>query len=212
MAIAAAVAWAAARPAAAQPDRYFESRGFQPEGVVFGLLTQGGGFVSTSCCEIGGRRGGGGGGIRIGTAAGDALLWIVQIEGAAVPVRDAAGKVKINRHGTLTLGAQWYARRTLWLHGGAGVATYEIAEAVEQTEIRDLQRTGVAVTGAVGFDFFRMVDVRPAWLLAQQDFAFSFEVRVVGALYPGGAGDVGQPRQKTGAIGQFTMGLGFSWY
>ncbi len=209
---AAAVLVAVLAPAAAraQPEKYFVDDDFKPEGFTIGVLVQAGGFLSTSCCEIGGRRGGGGGGIRIGTVASDRLLWILQIEGAAVPIEDAQKKTKLNRHGTFTLGAMYYPLATLWVQAGLGIATYKIEYPPEETQFADLERSGFAFSSSVGFDIVRWAN---AWSFgfSRQDLALSFEIRVVGGLYPGGTTSDGV-EQKTGAILQITSGIGLQWY
>jgi hypothetical protein len=209
-AVAAALALLAPAGARAQPESYFEPRGFHPEGFTFGIFGQGGGFLSTSCCDLGGRRGAGGGGLRIGTAATPRLLWVVQSEGATVLIEEAGGGGKNNTHGTLTLGAQYYLLHTLWVHGGLGFATYRIVDSVQETQVVDLERNGFAYASAVGFDLFRSPDF---WSFGfrRQDLAVSFEVRVVGALYPGATDDMGM-KQKIGGILQITSGFGLQWY
>jgi hypothetical protein len=79
---------ALAVPAVARADteRYFVAEHFHPEGVSLGVFGQAGGFLSSSCCEIGGRRGAGGGGLRLGTVATDRILLSLQLEGATVPL------------------------------------------------------------------------------------------------------------------------------
>jgi len=201
-------------PAAARADteRYFVGEQYRPEGVTFGFSIQAGGFVSSSCCEIGGRRGAGGGGIRIGTVATSRMLWSLQLEGATVPVK-VEGGTEFNRHGTFTLGLQYFVRDTLWVRGGIGFATYEIEkETVESdTLVADLQRSGFAFASTVGFDFFRSSD---AWSfgLPRQDLALSYEINVASAIYPGGKPEIGDQKQKWGLIMQLTMGLGLQWY
>jgi len=213
LAVAAIVALFAPAAAQAQPDKYFVQEGFKPEGFTIGVLFQGGGFLSTSCCEIGGRRGGGGGGLRIGTVAADRLLWIVQLEAAAVPVKDTQDKTKLNSHSTVTVGAMYYPKRTLWVHAGIGFASYKIDETIDETKVVDLERSGFAFTSSVGFDIGRWTD---AWSFgfSRQDLALSVELRVGGGLYPGGtpSGGADMSKQKTGGILQITSGIGLQWY
>jgi hypothetical protein len=196
--------------ARAQPERYFVDEGFHPEGFTFGLMLQGGGFISTSCCNIGGRRGAGGGGIRIGTAATPDAIVMLQLEAATVPIENTAGTIKANTHSTLTVGAQYFVRGSFWVQGGLGLGTYRITQTVERTMVEDLERTGFAFSTAVGFDLVRRAN---AWSFgfARQDLALSYEIRISGALYPGGEVMVGG-EQDTGAIMQFTTGLGLQWY
>lgn len=196
--------------ARADTERYFVDDGFRPEGVTFGVMTQAGGFVSSSCCDIGGNRGAGGIGLRIGTVAGPRTLWSLQLEGATVPVKDD-GRTEFNRHGTLTLGLQHFVRETLWLRGGAGIATYQIEKVEQETLIADLQRTGLAWSSSLGFDFVRFNDVW-SFGLSRQDLALSFELHVAGGIYPGGEAEGTTERQKWGAIMQVTTGLGLQWY
>lgn len=209
-AVAVFVAVLAPAAARAQPEKYFVDDGFKPDGFFFGLFVQGGGFLSTSCCEIGGRRGGGGGGFRFGTVATERLFWILQIEGAAVPIEDQAENIELNSHGTFTVGAMYYPLATLWVQAGLGIATYKIEETSQLMQFADLERSGFAFSSSVGFDILRWPN---AWSFgfSRQDLALSFEVRVVGGLYPGGTTTVGV-EQKTGGILQITSGLGLQWY
>ncbi len=204
-----AVAFLVAAAGDARADDYFVDKGFRRKGLMFGFAGGGGGFLSTSCCDIGGRRGAAAGSFRIGTAFAPHRLWVLQADGGNVFVKKRDGTIEHNRHVSLTLGLQHYLYETLWIKGGVGFATYEIAEDDDQTAEVNLERSGYAVSGSIGYDFLRKPDFFFRW---RQDFAISFELGMVAAVYPGGDPVVGEGEQETGLIIQLHSMFGFVWY
>ena len=196
-------------PGAARADDYLLEEGFRRDGLMFGIALGGGGFLSTSCCDIGGRRGAGAGSVRIGTAMSPHRLWVLQVDAGDVFVKDRDGSTKHNRHSALTLGLQHYLFDTFWLKTGVGFATYKIAENDDNTAAINLERNGFSASGSIGYDFFQWPDAFFKW---RQDLAVSLEFGMVAAVYPGGTPITGDVEQETGLIIQLHSMVGFVWY
>lgn len=93
-------------------------------------------------------RGGGGAlAIRVGTSAGDKLLWFAQL--------DAASRSDASVASLLTVAAHYYVRDAVWLRGGLGFGS--IARPVETSE-GDTQTQadgGLAIVAGAGVDVFQ---------------------------------------------------------
>ena len=130
--------------------------------------------------------------LRLGTAAGHRLLWLVEVVagGYLVEVTDAGGMDQTyNALTTLTFGAQIYLREALWLRGGAGFAGFLERKGRGGEIDQDSQRSGIGFIGGGGYDFFR-----------RGRFAVSIEfASTIGGF-------------RSGPLGQASVLLGIAWY
>lgn len=98
---------------------------------------------------------GGTGSFRVGTTAGDNLLWLLEVDGGGYPAQVGTGSnatIVVNQTQLLALAAQIYVRPVLWVKLGAGVATALRKDGSGATQGR---ATGVGALGALGYDLFR---------------------------------------------------------
>ncbi len=89
------------------------------------------------------RTGGGSISLRVGTSAGENLLWFLQL--------DAAAYGKKNSSSLLGLAAHYYFRERLWTRGGVSLAS------ILKVEDDDTSSTegGLALVGGLGVDVYR---------------------------------------------------------
>ena len=203
---------AAHAPLARADGPNIEPVGFAPEGLTWGVASFGGAFLSTDCCDIGGERGAAALQLRWGTAATRRLLWLVQLDSGTVLAENSEGNLVLNQVGSITVDGQYYVRDVVWLKAGAGFSGYTIRQDDEQTSQADLERGGIAVLGGMGFDVAQNTD---AWFFGapRQDFALSFEILIIGSIYPRGRNEVDpNERLEPGGILQMSVGLGAQWY
>lgn len=127
------------------------------EGFLFGFAIGPSIFAGQGALD--GKNGVGGDlNLRVGTSASESFLWLVELQGGGYLVdrTTEAGTERIfNQHATLTLGGQLYARETLWLRFGAGVAGFHESEGRNGPEREGTRKEGVAVIAGGGYDMFR---------------------------------------------------------
>jgi len=205
---------------AAADEPYLEPEGFHPQGFTIGVSLLGGGFASTSCCPIGGNNIAGAASLRWGVVATPRVIELLELDGASALVRNRSGEgrgeLDTNTYGAVSLGAQYYLEQVLWVRGGVGFAGYSIRRESDEVAEGNLQRSGIALRGGAGFDFLQRRDV---WFfgLPRQDFAVSFEVLLLGSVYPPRGqvmrdGALVETALEPGAIMQISAGFGVQWY
>ena len=89
------------------------------------------------------RAGGGSLSFRVGTSAGEKLLWFVQL--------DAAFYGKKNSASLLGLGAHYYLRERLWARGGVSLANI----VRQEDDDKNSTEGGLALVGGLGLDVYR---------------------------------------------------------
>lgn len=111
-------------------------------------------------------------GIRLGTTAGEKLLWFAQLDGATRT--DGSGA------SLLSVAAHYYVREAIWLRGGAGFssATQRVANLAGEVEAQT--DGGLALVGGAGVDIFR-----------RGIFAVDLELSLSRAFYGNGRVNVG---------------------
>jgi hypothetical protein len=100
--------------------------------------------------------------IRVGTSAGESLLWLLELQtgGYLVELTTEAGTgTTYNALGAVTLGGQIYVREALWLRGGAGLAGFTEHEGRSGPEVPGSRRAGLGLLGGGGYDVFRRRNV-----------------------------------------------------
>ena len=101
--------------------------------------------------------------LRIGTTAGERLLWLIELQtgGYVIEVTSdvAEPDSTYNALATLTVGGQLYVRDALWLRGGVGLAGFAEQEGRSGPEVPGSRRGGLGLTSGIGYDFFRRRNV-----------------------------------------------------
>lgn len=120
-----------------EPEAAFKREGFAIGVGLGSALFLGSGEQSYA------RTGGGSFSIRLGTSAGENLLWFVQL--------DAAAYGKKNSTSLLGLGAHYYFRERLWARGGVSLAS--LVRPQEGGE--NSTEGGLALVGGLGTDIYR---------------------------------------------------------
>tara|TARA_R110002096_G_scaffold299503_3_gene494075 strand:+ start:40338 stop:40934 length:597 start_codon:yes stop_codon:yes gene_type:complete len=94
------------------------------------------------------RAGGGSFSLRVGTSAGENLLWFVQL--------DAAAYGKKNNASLLGLGAHYYLRERLWARGGVSLANIvRQGDVRQEDDDKNYTEGGLALVGGLGLDVYR---------------------------------------------------------
>lgn len=164
--------------AEARADDYLEDP-YPREGFMFGFAL-GPGLVAGNVGDGDSQRGAGGSvSLRLGTAAGDDLTWMVQLD--SVQFIGERGDPVTNVHSTAAIAGQLYIREVLWLKLGIGTAslTETLTDEMDATMTRRNVDSGFGLMGGGGYDLFR----RGSWTI---DFEATWGV----GLYADGA--VGQ--------------------
>jgi hypothetical protein len=157
---------------------------FRREGFAIGFGPGIGVFVGTgNQAEF--RGAGGTTTLRVGTAAGPRLQWIVELDGGLYRV-DADTN---NHAATLTFGGQFFAREAFFLKGGIGAAHTWQSVTEEGAQSIENRRSGAALLGGAGLDVYR-----------RRSFTVNFEVTVSLNRYRGGG------------VGHWSMGTMVNWY
>ena len=98
--------------------------------------------------------------LRLGTAASENLLWMIELEygNEVVQVIGPGGTpdtTRFNTLGRLSLGLQYYPREALWLRGGIGAASFVAKDSKNGPADESTRRSGLAVSAGGGVDVFR---------------------------------------------------------
>ena len=120
-----------------EPEAVFKREGFAIGVGLGSALFLGSGEQSYA------RTGGGSFSLRLGTSAGENLLWFVQL--------DAAAYGKKNSTSLLGLGAHYYFRERLWARGGVSLANLVRPEEGGKNSTEG----GLALVGGLGIDVYR---------------------------------------------------------
>ena len=101
--------------------------------------------------------------LRVGTSAGDRLLWLIELQTGGYLIEVTSNEVgndtTYNALATLTVGGQLYVRDALWLRGGVGLAGFAEQEGRSGPEVPGSRRGGIGLTSGIGYDFFRRRNV-----------------------------------------------------
>jgi hypothetical protein len=106
--------------------------------------------------------------LRLGTASGPRVAWLVEVANTTYLAEDASGTAQRNSSSILVLGAQIHVTEVLWLRGGAGLANFDQPS---EPEAENPPRGWGATVGA-GLDVVR-----------RGDWAISAELAFLSALY-----------------------------
>jgi hypothetical protein len=106
--------------------------------------------------------------LRLGTASGPRVAWLVEVANTTYLAEDASGDPQRNTSSMVVLGAQIHATEVLWLRGGAGFANFDQPS---EPEARNPPPGWGATVGA-GLDLVR-----------RGDWAISAELAFLTALY-----------------------------
>jgi hypothetical protein len=120
-----------------EPEAVFKREGFAIGVGLGSALFLGSGEQSYA------RTGGGSFSLRLGTSAGENLLWFVQL--------DAAAFGKKNSTSLLGLAAHYYFRERLWARGGISLANLVRPE----DDGKNSTEGGLALVGGLGTDVYR---------------------------------------------------------
>ncbi|HLU69123.1 MAG TPA: hypothetical protein VKZ63_22730 [Kofleriaceae bacterium] len=162
------------------------------EGFLFGLglgpaIFVGGGGEVEDVQGIGGDLN-----LRVGTSAGERLLWLVELQSGGYLIEletSAQTDTVYNALSTLAVSAQLYIENALWLRGGAGLAAFVEQEGRGGTEVEGSRRGGLGLTAGGGYDLFR-----------RGSFALSVEAAVAAGVF------------SSGVIARSGLLLGLTWY
>ncbi len=125
------------RPATHDPETSFRREGFAI-GVGMGAAA----FLGSGS-QSDARGAGASLSIRVGTSAGENLLWFLQL--------DVAGHDETRAVSLLGLGAHYYIRDAIWARGGLSLVT----SVGTDSEDKKTSEGGLALVGGVGVDVFR---------------------------------------------------------
>jgi hypothetical protein len=131
--------------------------------------------------------------LKIGTSAGERLLWLVELQsgGYLVEVLRETGETSAyNAMVTLTVSGHVYARDALWLRAGAGLAAIAEREGQRGPEVEGSRAAGLAALGGAGYDLFR-----------RRTFALSVEGSLTGGVF-----------FDRGLLLRTSVLLGITWY
>lgn len=112
---------------------------------------------------------GGGISLRVGTASGPRLAWLLELASTGYAAENVDLEAKLNSSSLLTLGAQVHVTEAVWVRFGAGLATF-----VQRSETGQPEFAGVGSTFGAGYDVVR-----------RGDLALSLELAALGAFYDG---------------------------
>lgn len=156
LALALSLAWAQA----ARADDYLEER-HERDGFMIGLALGPGG-VTGNVGDADRQRGGGGSvSLRVGTAAGERLVWMAQVDSVQFLTKSDASVSNV--HSTATIAGQYYLREVLWLKAGVGTATLteKVMDAETGMEKQTELSSGFGLMASGGYDVFR----RGSWTI-----------------------------------------------
>jgi hypothetical protein len=106
--------------------------------------------------------------LRLGTASGPRVAWLIELANTTYLAEDAGGKAQRNSSSMIVLGAQIHATEVLWLRGGAGFANFDQPSEPEAEN----PPAGWGATVGAGLDVIR-----------RGDWAISAELAFLSALY-----------------------------
>jgi len=93
--------------------------------------------------------------LRIGTTAGERLVWLMQLDGAAYLFSAEDDEVGVNQLGVLSLAGQVYALDALWIKGGLGFANYR-QQVRRQIKLDPVdENKGIGILAGVGLDLYQ---------------------------------------------------------
>ncbi len=94
--------------------------------------------------------------LHVGTVAGPRMLWLLELGAAVDPQTDMEDKTTLgNQYSTLALGAQYYLREFIWTKAALGFAGLRLAPDPNDPDAAARRLSGLALSGAAGYDLFR---------------------------------------------------------
>lgn len=129
--------------------------------------------------------------MRVGTTAGERLMWWVQLDSDTYLVQKKVGDgTNGNGQSLLTVAGQVFFRDALWLKAGAGFANQFVRHVSGKDEGNSTElSTGLAVLGSAGIEFLRRSRV-----------ALNIELLLGAGIH------------ADGVLGQGSIRLGFTYY
>jgi hypothetical protein len=113
---------------------------------------------------------GGGFSLRLGTASGPRLAWLLELANTTYLAEDDLSKTQRNSSNLLVIGVQAHLTEVVWLRGGLGLARF--TQPSEPTATNP--PAGLGAVGGAGFDVVR-----------RGSLALSVELALLSALYEG---------------------------
>lgn len=144
-----------AKPAVAENVHGMLPRAGEPtrDGFAIGFALGAAGMVAGGGTDLSGV--GGSSSLRVGTSAGERLLWMLQLDAAAYLFRIAGEELGVNRFAALSLAGQYYLKSALWMKLGVGVVT--VQQEVRNMVALEPKETfrGPAALAALGLEFLQ---------------------------------------------------------